>query len=223
MRSAPWFGSIMIMRFFKLWILLLFRWVCCTKAVFYFNACDSDGNCDWYPNSVYSGCVDWIILHFSYFDLSSSLDLTCSTVQQIQIESSDCSCDSLRRVLKGDHLPELIIGRSVCVSSNSCTFLTYSISTSSVLRNLTIAFNEMLTPSTSICWYLFIYYFCCCCLQVPITVSRESSTLMATTSRPAAGGHESQVDCYLIQWIFPVHSYNTFSVYLHELWAVPNS
>lgn len=159
MRSAPWFGSIMIMRFFKLWILLLFRWVCCTKAVFYFDACDSDGNCDWYPNSVYSGCVDWIILHFSYFDLSSSLDLTCSTVQQIQIESSDCSCDSLRRVLKGDHLPELIIGRSVCVSSNSCTFLTYSISTSSVLRNLTIAFNEMLTPSTSICWYLFIYYF----------------------------------------------------------------
>lgn len=189
MWSASWFGSIMIMRFFKLWILLLFRWVCCTKAVFYFNACDSDGYCDWYPNSVYSGCVDWI---------------------------------SLRRVLKGDHLPELIIGRSVCVSSNSCTFLTYSISTSSVLRNLTIAFNEMLTPSTSICWYLFIYYFCCC-LQVPITVSRESSTLMATTSRPAAGGHESQVDCYLIQWIFSVHSYNKFSVYLHELWAVPNS
>lgn len=179
MWSASWFGSIMIMRFFKLWILLLFRWVCCTKAVFYFNACDSDGNCDWYPNSVYSGCVDWIILHFSYFDLSSSLDLTCSTVQQIQIESSDCSCDSLRRV--------------------------------------------RLTPSTSICWYLFIYYFCCCCLQVPITVSRESSTLMATTSRPAAGGHESQVDCYLIQWIFSVHSYNKFSVYLHELWAVPNS
>uniref|UniRef100_K1QNV9 Sideroflexin-2 n=1 Tax=Magallana gigas TaxID=29159 RepID=K1QNV9_MAGGI len=28
---------------------------------------------------------------------------------------------------------------------------------------------------------------------VPITVSRESSTLIATTSRPAAGGHESQV------------------------------
>lgn len=102
----------------------------------------------------------WIGLFYIFPILtSSSLDLTCSTVQQIQIESSDCSCDSLRRVLKGDHLPELIIGRSVCVSSNSCTFQTYSISTSSVLRNLTIAFNEMLTPSTSICWYLFIYYF----------------------------------------------------------------
>jgi hypothetical protein len=121
--------------FFKLWVLLLFRWVCCNKAVSYFTACGVDGNCDWYPSSAYYGCTDLMILHFSYFDLSSSLDLSCSTVQQIHIDFSDYSCDSLRRVLKGAHLPELIIGRSVCVSSNSCTFLTYSISTSSVLRN----------------------------------------------------------------------------------------
>lgn len=70
----------MIMWFFKLWIFLLFRWMCFIKVVFYFNVCDLDGNCDWYLNSVYFGCVDWIILYFFYFDFLLLLDLMCLIV-----------------------------------------------------------------------------------------------------------------------------------------------
>lgn len=59
--------------------------------------CDSNGRCTWHGSGWYRGCVSDIpVLTFNQFNDGGLLDLRCSEVQVLSIESSTLTCADMK-------------------------------------------------------------------------------------------------------------------------------
>ncbi|XP_052699415.1 uncharacterized protein LOC128176940 [Crassostrea angulata] len=59
--------------------------------------CDSNGRCTWHGSGWYRGCVsDMPVLTFNQFNDGGLLDLRCSEVQVLSIESSTLTCADMK-------------------------------------------------------------------------------------------------------------------------------
>lgn len=91
--------------------------ICCKKDVFLYEECDNE-SCNWYKNSRFVGCIDKHVLRFSYFDTTSSIDLTCASVRQIFIQS-EFDCNDVPSIIENaKNVPIVFVGddETQCVS-----------------------------------------------------------------------------------------------------------
>lgn len=59
--------------------------------------CDSNGRCTWHGSGWYRGCVSDIpVLTFNQFNDGGLLDLRCSEIQVLSIESSTLTCADMK-------------------------------------------------------------------------------------------------------------------------------
>lgn len=87
------------------------------KDVFLYEECDNE-SCNWYKNSRFVGCIDKHVLCFSYFDTTSSIDLTCASVRQIFIQS-EFDCNDVPSIIEyAKNVPIVFVGddETQCVS-----------------------------------------------------------------------------------------------------------
>eukprot|EP00105_Crassostrea_gigas_P035963 XP_019920111.1 PREDICTED: uncharacterized protein LOC105321441 [Crassostrea gigas] len=99
--------------------------ICCKKDVFLYEECDNE-ICNWYKNSRFVGCIDKHVLRFSYFDTTSSIDLTCASVRQIFIQS-EFDCKDVPSIIENaKNVPIVFVGddETQCIISPSSHMLT---------------------------------------------------------------------------------------------------
>lgn len=80
--------------------------------------CSYEGNCEWIPKTLYTGCLpaDMSALTFIFFDSSSYIDLSCTSVQVVNIQSSELTCSRMSSLLTTSRAVSLQIGDNSCVS-----------------------------------------------------------------------------------------------------------
>lgn len=80
--------------------------------------CSYEGNCEWIPKTLYTGCLpaDMSALTFIFFDSSSYIDLSCTSVQVVNIQSSELICSRMSSLLTTSRAVSLQIGDNSCVS-----------------------------------------------------------------------------------------------------------
>ena len=95
---------------------ILFAYVSCQVAELGI-ICDK-GFCQWRPNTIYTGCLpeDVPVLEFTYFDASSHIDLSCTSVQILSIQSTELTCNRVTSLLLTPRPITLLIGGTSCVS-----------------------------------------------------------------------------------------------------------
>lgn len=112
--------------------------ICCKKKdVFLYEECDNE-SCNWYKNSRFVGCIDKHVLCFSYFDTTSSIDLT--SVRQIFIQS-EFDCNDVPSIIEyAKNVPIVFVGddETQCVSwtFHYESWLSYYITSSQPLHDL---------------------------------------------------------------------------------------
>lgn len=87
--------------------------------------CGYEGNCEWIPKTLYTGCLsaDMSALTFIFFDSSSYIDLSCTSVQVVNIQSSELTCSRMSSLLTTSGPVSLHIGANSCVSIDyTCKF-----------------------------------------------------------------------------------------------------
>lgn len=79
--------------------------------------CGYEGNCEWIPKTLYTGCLsaDMSALTFIFFDSSSYIDLSCTSVQVVNIQSSELTCSRMSSLLTTSRAVSLQIGANSCV------------------------------------------------------------------------------------------------------------
>lgn len=105
--------------------------------MFLYEECDNE-SCNWYKNSRFVGCIDKHVLCFSYFDTTSSIDLT--SVRQIFIQS-EFDCNDVPSIIEyAKNVPIVFVGddETQCVSwtFHYESWLSYYITSSQPLHDL---------------------------------------------------------------------------------------
>lgn len=82
------------------------------------KVCGNEGNCEWIPKTLYTGCLpaDMCALTFIFFDSSSYIDLSCTSVEVVNIQSSELTCSRMSSLLTTSGTVSLQIGANSCVS-----------------------------------------------------------------------------------------------------------
>lgn len=96
-----WWKSAILAMAGLVFVTLGLSWLlcCCTQAQPppLDAICDSNGRCTWHGSGWYRGCVSDIpVLTFNQFNDGGLLDLRCSEVQVLSIESSTLTCADMK-------------------------------------------------------------------------------------------------------------------------------
>lgn len=94
--------------------------------------CGNGSYCEWRPNTLYTGCLpdDMTALPFICFDSSSYIDLSCTSVQVVNIQSSDLSCSRMSSSFTTPRVVSLEIGDTSYVSVDyKCMFFPLNFTT----------------------------------------------------------------------------------------------
>ena len=76
------------------------------------------GFCEWRSDTIYTGCLldDVSVLEFTFFDASIYLDLSCTSVQMVNIQSTELTFSRVTSLLLTPRPISLLIGETSCVS-----------------------------------------------------------------------------------------------------------
>nr|XP_022301990.1 cell wall integrity and stress response component 4-like isoform X2 [Crassostrea virginica] len=146
--------------------------ICCKKDVFLYDICVNE-DCNWYQNSRFGGCIDKHVLRFSYFDTTSSIDLTCASVQQIFIQS-EFDCNDVPSIIENaKNVPIVFVGdaETRCEISSSLPITTTTRESSSPsVKEISSSLPITTTRESSSTSVKEISS------SLPITTTRESSS-----------------------------------------------
>ena len=80
--------------------------------------CSDEGDCDWIPNTLYTGCLpdDVSALTFVFFDSTSRVVLSCTAVQVVYIQFTDLTCNIISSLFTTSRPVSVKIGDTSCVS-----------------------------------------------------------------------------------------------------------
>ena len=73
---------------------------------------------EWRSDTIYTGCLpdDVSVLEFTFLDASSYLDLSCTSVQMVNIQSTELTFSRVTSLLLTPRPISLLIGDTSCVS-----------------------------------------------------------------------------------------------------------